>query len=190
MDKYYEAFKNIRGNRDIVFETVLDYFDKRPINILEIGCARNLDIGSRQSDGWSTCFWADYLYNNGGNLFVFDIDENSTKNCETITNHWLKHIDYDIDSFYVDISNRSVNKFDFRSGINLAFLDGGDDPKETLAQLQECKKNKIELILIDDFHTKGRLITDKPDTRWIWGNGHQMAAFGKLKLGEVNLEVF
>jgi len=176
-DKYYRAFKDIRGNRDVVFETVLDYFENKPIEILEIGCARNLDVGSRQSDGWSTCFWADYISQNKGTLSIYDISDESTSNCRKIINHWWKNINCKI---FTTAYGGDYKNFD------LIFLDGGDDPRETLNQFEKTEDSGAEIILIDDFHSKGRLLP-QPDTIWKWENGHQLAAFG-IKLGEVNLE--
>lgn len=188
MDNYYKAFKEIKGNRDIVFETVLDYFNKRPIEILEIGCARNLDISSRQSDGWSTCFWANYICENGGYLISFDINKESTENCKQLISTWLEKPSFD-HSYDIEILNEECI-FDSSSEYDLVFLDGGDDPNETLKQWEVCKFDlSVEAILIDDFHTKGRLIQDKPDTLWHFENGHQLACFGGPKLGKVNLQL-
>lgn len=183
MNKYYKAFKEIRGNRDIVFETILDYFNSRPIDILEIGCARNLDIGSRQSDGWSTCFWADYIFKNNGSLNSYDISKESVKNCLQIIDYWYNN-ELHGSNYNISICDKTF-VFD-ESKFDLAFLDGGDDPNETLEQLKKCKEAGIEIILIDDFHTKGKLI-QQPDTLWYWGNGHQLAAFG-LKLGKIEMD--
>jgi hypothetical protein len=183
MDKYYEAFKNIRGNRDIVFETVLDYFDNKPLSILEIGCARNLDLGSRQSDGWSTCFWADYISKNTGWVDIYDISEESINNCRKLVKYWT-HAKSEFDhSITFCFHNEECD--DFRD-YDLIFLDGGDDPNQTLSQF---KQTGSAVVLIDDFHTKGRLIQDKPDTLWHFENGHELVCFGGPKLGRVELKL-
>ena len=166
-------------------EAVLDYFNKRPINIIEIGCARNLDINSRQSDGWSTCFWADYVNATSGWLEVYDTNEESLKNCKQIVNCWMAKPDFD---HSYDIKFYCENCKDFED-VELVFLDGGDDPNETLDQFNKCKKAETEVILIDDFHTKGRLVIDKPDTLWHFENGHELACFGGPKLGRIELKL-
>ena len=184
MDKYYRAFKEIKGNRDVVFKAVLDYFNHKPIDILEIGCARNLDISSRQSDGWSSCFWADYVCENGGFLDIYDISKASTDNCRELISTWLEKPEFD-HSYDIEINNREFS-FDTEY-YNLIFLDGGDDPKETLKQYTFFNGHGI--VLIDDFYTKGSLIVDEPDTLWEWENGHRMACFGGPKLGLVKLKL-
>lgn len=180
MDKYYEAFKNIKGNRDIVFKTVLNYFDNRSINIIEIGCARDLNIKSRQSDGWSTCFWVDYIIKNGNKVEIYDVNETSIKNCGEIIKYWTKK-----PSSKIRILNK-LYEGDYK-GFDLAFLDGSDNPEETFSQYEKCKQAKIEIILIDDFQSKGRLIKDTPDIVWKWRNGHKVAVYG-IKMGEIEVE--
>ena len=184
MDKYYQAFKEIKGNRDIVFKTILDYFNRKSIDILEIGCARNLNTSSRQSDGWSTCFWADYICKNGGFLDIYDIDKKSTDNCRQLISAWLDKPEFD-HSYDIEINNKEC-PLDIEQ-YNLVFLDGGDDPIETLKQYDFFKGRGV--ILINDFHTKGRLIKDKSDTLWRFENGHELACFGGPKLGVVELKL-
>lgn len=182
MDKYYKAFVEVKGNRDVVFDATLNHFKNKPINILEIGCARNLNLVSRKSDGWSTCFWADYISKNQGHLTTCDISENSINNCKELISHWLgEKTKNDGDIWLFDQAYHGDYEV-----YNLVFLDGGDNPQETLDQYNGCVKAGVEVILIDDFHTKGVGIEDIPDTRWIWDNKHEMAAFG-LVLGTINL---
>lgn len=179
---YYSIFKDNVGNRDAVFDSVLSHFKPNPLNILEIGCARNLDPKSRQSDGWSTCFWADYLMEFGGSLDVFDISQESLDNCKILLEEW---INWNLRIFFF---NNWQESFDQK--YDLVFLDGGDDPQQTLDQFKVFEEQGVEVILVDDFHTKGKLLNKykAPDSVWTFDNGHQLAAYG-LNLGIINLKL-
>ena len=174
---HYNYFKNSFGNRDIVFDTILNHFRPAPISILEIGCARDLNKGSRDSDGWSSIHWADYVKEYGGTIDIVDISEESISNCR----HLLKEIS-GFASFHI---NGRWNQWD---GYDVIFLDAGDDPDLMLSQFKKCEDKAV--ILCDDFHQKGSKLKEyrKPDTIWIWNNGHEMGCYG-ISLGEIHLKI-
>ena len=60
---------------------------------------------------------------------------------------------------------------------DLIYLDGGDDPHDTLNQFNLCDLNKTH-VLIDDYHTKGSLLPQEGlHTRYEFSNGHKMALY-------------
>ena len=61
---YYEQFKTQQSNRDPYFNYTLSLFNRKPINILELGCAR--DFNSRLGDGWSSFHFLEYISKYGG----------------------------------------------------------------------------------------------------------------------------
>lgn len=165
--------------RDEVFRTALEYRESAPTKFLEIGCLR--DLNGRAGDGWSTLHWADYVEQNGGSLTVCDINSDSLILCKGL-----------IDNFNISSSilcckgeDLALNTYDF------VYLDGGICPHEALAQFEKCN-TETQLILMDDFHTKGVLVNEKyPDKiLFRFSNGHLMALYGKgVQKGEKFIQV-
>lgn len=176
--KYIEYFYNNNGFRDVFFKDVLNSFNSKPIDILEVGCARDLNLYARNSDGWSTVFWSEYIKNNGGTLSVVDASLESINNCK-------KLIKWDFEDglveFFLD------DNWDHWKGFNLIFLDAGDDPNLMLNQFKKCENEAI--IICDDFHAKGSRLSKykEPDTLYTWKLGHQMAAYG-ISLGSKSFD--
>lgn len=166
---------NKTNDRDYVFKQVLNKFNNKPINILEIGTSRS--VNGKEGDGWSTVFWADYIDKNGGKLDIVDISKNNLLISELILinlNVMSNKITFNlIDGFQFLLYN---NKYD------LIYLDGGDDSSECLEQFEAIDRTKSH-ILIDDFHTKGKLISEKYKNEFELfnvNNIHQMALFSKI----------
>jgi hypothetical protein len=152
----YDFFKKTAGNRDSVFNYLIDnFFKEMPINILEIGCLRDASEGSRRGDGWSDFHWIDYQDKYGGNLTICDISQNNLDVSSSLISNFPR-----IDSLSVNfLCEDGFKVIKDSSNYDFYYLDGGDNPYESLDQFEAIPKNKI--ILIDDAHTKGVLIRDK-----------------------------
>lgn len=136
-------FSKSEAVRDSIFKFTTDFLDNKPLNIGEVGCARS-EIG-RATDGWSTFFWADYVYKNGGSLKVCDIEKEAINFVnETIPEK------YKVESFYMSGTDflKEKQPFDF------IYLDGSNDPDETRKQFYLIEET-TRVILVDDWDTKG-----------------------------------
>jgi len=170
-----EQIKNNPCARDKVFKHVISLFKEKPVSILEVGCLR--DTNSRAGDGWSTVFWADYVQNYGGQLVITNIFESDIEVCKGLINSLFPINQFDYQT--KDGGELIDDSYDF------IYLDGGDDPKETLNQFNKCNLEK-SYVLVDDFHTKGALLPRKDiHTFYQFSNGHWMCLYKK---GEVSFE--
>jgi predicted O-methyltransferase YrrM len=154
--------------RDEAFNDALSYLSNGPANILEIGCLR--DLNSRAGDGWSTLHWANYVEKNGGYLTVIDINQESLDLCRELVNNFAADA-----AFICDKGENHVNNsYDF------VYLDGGVCPHEALAQFEKCDL-KTQIVLMDDFHTKGVIVDEKYSEKLLFrfSNGHKMALYGR-----------
>lgn len=174
-----EKLKSESSARDVVFNHTLSYFEFTPAKILEIGCLR--DLNSRAGDGWSTLHWANYIEENGGGLVFCDINRESVNLCLGLLEDSFPNVDY---------VGRVINGiYLINDGYNFIYLDGGDEPRDTLEQFEKCDVSS-QFVLIDDYHTKGRMVDEKwkgNKTLFNFSNGHKMALFGK---GVKNEEIF
>jgi predicted O-methyltransferase YrrM len=175
MNEYYQYFKetlNTQLSRDAIYIDVLSVFDKKPINIFEIGCARDLNKNSRFGDGWSSLFWADYVHLYGGQITSCDISPASLENNKILLSDFIAQIK--INFILRDGSEilEENNEFD------LILLDGSDDPNQMVEQINLCNLNR-SYVLCDDFHTKGALLKIHKPKHILYRlkNGHEMALF-------------
>lgn len=173
----YNFFKSTKGNRDEVFKTTLNLFEKKPINILEIGAIRDFSPASRFGDGWSTYFFMDYVEACGGELTIVDKDEGAIMMCEKLVEiHPLKrHVKI--------INDLGINQIN--DSYDLVYLDGGNDVDEMLAEYEKC--NKSSLVLCDDFNGKGTLLEKKHDDFYLFAwenNPHTMALYHSPLFGK------
>lgn len=171
MNQYLEHFLNSKGNRDLIFQDVLNSFSGKPISILEIGAARNLDSYSRMADGWSSLHYYNYIKQNGGSLTICDISDSSISNCKKLFENLTN--DLDINFVLADGNNLIDSKYD------LIYLDGGDDPRDMVTQLSKINFNS-QKVLCDDFHSKGSIARSIfPNfTLYKWqGHDHEMAFY-------------
>jgi hypothetical protein len=185
---YYQYFKDSKGNRDTVFQDVLERFNKKSIAILEVGCARNLSKGSRQGDGWSSFHFLEYVSEHGHILDICDIDQEALVNCQLLLKTFPRK--YAIESHELGF-HRCTGVSAMFIDYDLFYLDGGDDPNEMVEEYEEILKLKEKLkhpdnnynplVLCDDFHAKGSLLRKKyPEfLLYKWeNNDHEMALFG------------
>ena len=168
---YYKIFKETKGNRDPIFQEVLNNFIKKPISILEIGSLRDLQNG-RAGDGWSTFHFAEYVKNYGGEITVCDIDKGALDSCKMAIDPFYNQINFHHGDGLTYLKSFSNKRYD------LIHLDGSDNPNDMLAEYENAKAS---LILCDDFSTKGILLRQKyPRFRlYRWpGYGHEVALYG------------
>lgn len=173
MNNFYEHWKNTLNkqlSRDPIFLDVLSLFNNNSINVLEIGCARDLNYQARFGDGWSSLFWADYILNNGGSLTSCDINNEALNRVNTL----LENINIKFDTILIDGSEilKKNNNYD------LIYLDGSDCPHQMLDQMKLCDLNK-SYVFCDDFNQKGVLVSQQYPNHILYklSNNHQMALF-------------
>lgn len=169
-NKYLEYFLNSRGNRDLIFNDTLNIFQSKPINILEIGAARSLDFYNRQGDGWSSLHYYQYIIKNGGTLTICDIDPKSISTCQEL----FANLETSNVKFVVEDGFKLINEH-----YDLIYLDGSDDPNDMVLQLNAINLSK-QVVLCDDFHTKGSLAIKYHPNVIIYGwrdSGHRMGLY-------------
>jgi hypothetical protein len=175
MNSYYKEWQDTLCkslSRDPIFIDVLNNFKDKPINVLEIGCARSLS--GRYGDGWSSLFWADHILKNGGSLDVCDIDQNCIDNAKILLENFDKEIKINF------ITDDGINVLQDVGKYDIIYLDGSDDPNQMVDQLKLCNLDK-NYVFCDDFHTKGSLASTIYPNHLLYklSNGHEMALFGK-----------
>lgn len=166
MNPYYDYFLKSTGGRDPIYQSLLTKF-QRPVNILEIGVARDLSYPARDSDGWSSLFFAQHVKYFGGHADFVDASFESLANCKTLT-EGFENVSYHV-ADGISFLNSASMEYDI---IN---LDAGDDPALTKTMYDLAKKMKPSLIILDDFHTKGAQIPKDEVVVHHWENGHEMA---------------
>ena len=141
---------NMDSPRDPIFKSILDHYNQNPIRIFQIGAIETLDnylfrIGS----GWSDIIFGKYIKTHGGNFSIADISFDHLANSNLIA----RHIGHNVNLFYGDGIKYINDTYD------VYYLDGSNDPKETLAQFNKVISfNKICHIIVDDFSIKGTMI--------------------------------
>ncbi len=189
MNKYYKFWENNAKKyaRSPVFEQVLSFFEGKTLNILEIGCSRRLEIEGNndfiRGDGGSSFFWADYVNKFDGSLQIVDVSEEALNNCKTLLSDFIPNSN--ISFFYGDGKNYINESFD------LIFLDGSDSPVEALIQFNKINSQNTS-VLLDDFHTKGRIIKQNNKNAIIFRvnqEGHEMGFYPSQNLIDISTEL-
>ncbi len=153
MNKYRQYFHETVGNRDIIYQYFLNFLGKKPAVILEIGCARDLNLICRHSDGWSSVFFAEYVTQFGGEHIVVDLSAEALSNCRAILEGYSDR------TRFLQLDGTQALK-DFAP--DAVLLDGADDPGQMVEQLNLIKPGVP--VLCDDFQSKGTSAKDKlPD---------------------------
>ena len=184
MNKYYEYWQKTLGRhaRDKYFQEVLGFFDNKPLKILEIGCARRLEMDesnnpAKKMDGWSSLFWADYISKNGGKLTIIDNNYQALENCRKLLSDF---IDNNNICFFCKIVNKNI----INENYDLIFLDSGDSPIECQEQFEMINRDKTS-IFCDDGHVKGITIRAKYQDYLSFdvnGEGHLMLFYPSKEL--------
>lgn len=172
-NKYVNHLLKTEAGRDHIFKHCLDMFNHNPVNILEIGAARDLSDQARFGDGWSSIFWARYIEQYGGRLDIVDIDNQALENCKKLVHGINAKINFLNDDAYNHISD---------STYDLIYLDGSDDPQEMLKQFNKIDRTQT-VILCDDFNSKGsalRLAYPVFDLFYLTGSRFEMAVYNKV----------
>lgn len=132
--------------RDNIFYTILNSFNDAPIKIFQIGAIETFNINWRIGSGWSDIIFGEYIKTYGGKLTICDI------NLDNLAHSYLasKKLGYDIDICYGDAINY-INKENY----DIYYLDGSNDPEETLNQFNRIK-DKSCIVIVDDFDIKGK----------------------------------
>lgn len=136
--------------RDEIFHNILKTFNEQPLKIFQVGCIETFNINWRVGSGWSDLIFGDYIKKHGGELSLCDI------NLDNIAHSRLaaQQRGYDVEICYGDaISFIEQDVYD------IYYLDGSNDPQETLDQFLKVKHNEA-VFIVDDFKIKGTLLKD------------------------------
>lgn len=148
--KQMNELLKIASPRDKIFQSILDTYNNNSVGIFQIGAIETLDnelfrIGS----GWSDIIFGKYIKSNGGTLTISDISLDHLANSCLMS----KYIGYNVNLCHGDAINYIDDSYD------IYYLDGSNDPRETLDQLNKVISfNKKCHIIVDDFSIKGAMI--------------------------------
>ena len=137
--------------RDEIFNNVLSEFESKPVKIFQAGAIETFNgLRWRIDSGWSDLIWGEYIRNNGGKLTVADINIDHLANSVFAASQL---------GYYCEINAVHGDAADFISDepYDIYYLDGGNDPQETLDQFNKIKDTD-SIVLIDDYFVKGTLI--------------------------------
>ena len=153
---YHVLFNGLKNElpglqtRDYIFDWALSQFNKKPVKIFQVGAIETFKTAWRMGSGWSDIIFGQYIKEYGGKITIADI--NLDHLCLSVAaSHCFK---YDIDVIYGDAIN-----FIHKEIYDIYYLDGSNDPQETLDQFNKIKDNKC-IVLIDDFSIKGTLLNN------------------------------
>tara|TARA_R110000824_G_scaffold231335_1_gene419115 strand:+ start:1419 stop:2039 length:621 start_codon:yes stop_codon:yes gene_type:complete len=135
--------------RDEIFNNVLSEFESKPVRIFQAGAIETFKgLRWRIDSGWSDLIWGEYIKNNGGKLTVVDINIDHLANSVFAATQ----LGYEINAVHGDATD-----FISDEPYDIYYLDGGNDPQETLDQFNKIKDTD-SIVLIDDYFVKGTLI--------------------------------
>lgn len=135
------------NTRDFIFHDCLNKFNNQPINIFQIGAIETFDVRWRIGSGWSDIIFGQYISKNGGKLTIVDININNLAH----SSYAATKLNYEVDLVYGDAINYINDEY------NIYYLDGSNDPQETLDQYLKIKDVK-SIVIVDDFKIKGTLL--------------------------------
>ena len=148
----FQGLKNELTNnfhtRDYIFHWALSQFKDQPVNIFQVGAIETFRNEWRMGSGWSDMIFGQHIKKNGGKITIADI--NLDHLCLSMVA--ASSFGYEVSIFYGDAIN-SIDEEDY----DIYYLDGSNDPKETLSQFNKIK-NKSCIVLVDDFSIKGTLL--------------------------------
>jgi hypothetical protein len=142
--------------RDPIFKNVLETFDKQPVKIFQVGAIETLSgFRWRVSSGWSDVIWGDYINKYGGQLSIADVDIDHLAHSALIG----QNLGYPVKLLYGDGADRIKGENNDGVDYDIYYLDGGNDPQETLDQYLKVKDQNC-VVIIDDYSIKGTLIDE------------------------------
>jgi len=177
---YYEEFKNQQSNRDPYFNYTLSLFNRKPINILELGCAR--DFKSRLGDGWSSFHFLEYISKYGGTFTTIDLIQENVENCITMlkTHPKFSELKSNLNFLVFDALKVLEDPIYHNQNTNLIYLDVSDDPILTVQCFEKMNLNN-SVVFVDDFSSKGTILSQKYpnhlEMTWPAPIGHKMALY-------------
>lgn len=177
---YYSQFKNQQSNRDPYFNYTLSLFNRRPINILELGCAR--DFNSRLGDGWSSFHFLEYISKYGGSFTTIDLVKENVENCITMlkTHPKFNDLKSNLNFLVGDALKVLEDKLYHNEDTHLIYLDVSDDPILTIECFEKMNLNN-SIVFVDDFSSKGTILSQKYpnhlEMTWPTPIGHKMALY-------------
>jgi hypothetical protein len=143
-----EKMISLDSPRDYVFKNILKLYENKTTNIFQLGAIETFDnwlfrIGS----GWSDIWFGPHVQKYGGTFSVADISLDHLAN----SNLMSKQLSYNVDLYHGNGIEYLDDKYD------IYYLDGSNDPRETLEQFKKILSfNKKNIhILVDDFAIKG-----------------------------------
>lgn len=143
------AQKNTVGNdpktiRDSLFKNVLSSFGGSPVNIFQVGAIESFEDKFRTGSGWSDIIWGEYIRDNGGSLRIVDVDLDHLANSALAASM----LNYEVSITYGDAIKV------IEEGYDIYYLDGSNDPDETLEQFKKIMHTE-SVVMVDDYSIKG-----------------------------------
>lgn len=153
---YYED-----SPRRIFFNQLLNHLAPQPLKIVQVGAIEEISLAWRIWSGWSDVHFGMYIKQHGGSLAICDINEQHLRNSaflaevfgyrETIATILGKAEE-------IFLTHSATNwGTNLLSLANIIYLDGANDPEETLLQLQYIRTDK-SIVIVDDWEIKGQAI--------------------------------
>lgn len=153
----------VLSDRDVIFKQVLDSFNGKSLEILQVGAIETFNSAWAHGSGWSDVIFSRYIKKYGGNLTVVDIDLDHIANSLFLSNV-LRY------ASNLTVMHSNAIDIDWLRPYNIYYLDGGNDPAETYFQYQKIPKENC-VILVDDFYIKGTMLRDEGFTLYNIANG-------------------
>ena len=141
-----ETFKT----RDNIFNEILSTFDGKPVRIYQVGAIETFSDKFRVFSGWSDLVWGKYIKEHGGELKIMDIDLDHLAHSAFAA----QSLGYQVQLCYGDGAEEILSQ-----DYDIYYLDGSNDPQETLDQYEKIK-DKDAVVIIDDYDIKGTLINE------------------------------
>ena len=146
-DQFVDSNNNL--TRDVIFGNILKHLKPNPLSIFQVGAIETFNSDWRIGSGWSDIIFGKYMKENGGELTVVDINLDHLANSSLAA----RTLGYKINLLYGD-----AVEYIGKAGYNhIYYLDGSNDPKETLDQLNSISHDNC-LVIVDDFYIKGKLL--------------------------------
>lgn len=166
---------NNNPTRDVIFDGILQQLKPNPINVFQVGAIETFRADWRLGSGWSDIIFGKYIKEYGGKLTIADINLDHLANSSLASSS----LDYDINIIY----GNAVDHIGDMGYNHIYYLDGSNDPKETLDQLNSIA-HKNCIVIVDDFSIKGTLL---PEEFVNEGYVHNVAnGVGVFRLGEAD----
>lgn len=150
--------------RDPVFDVALSYFKDGPVKIFQIGGIETFDLNWRVGSGWADILFGEYIKANGGELTVVDISLNNLAH----SFYAAQNLQYNLNAVYGDAIDH------IGPGYDIYYLDGSNDPQETLDQYVKIE-NESAIVLVDDFKIKGTLLQSYLSEKETYYNHYNVA---------------